>query len=186
MREPTRIPARARTTGALAGVQPALELLVERGEADGAAAHRHERHHVGARVEAVARRDPLAHEVEHGVAHRLLLLLRDEEEVLVELDVRAERRARVVGREERQLAGVDPARAPHDQRPRRLPVDRGQVDARHDAAESTRSASTRPAPIGGSWSVSPTRRTWQSPAARKNASASSSESIDASSTMTRS
>ena len=45
-----------------------------------------------------------------------------------------ERRARLVERDERQLAGVDPARALDDQRARRLPVDGGQVHARDDAA----------------------------------------------------
>ena len=110
-----------------------------------AAAHRHEGHHVGPRVEAEARRDPLAHRLEDGVADRLRAVPRDDEEVLVQLGVGAERGARILEREEGELAGVDAPRALDDQRPRRLAVDRGQVDAGRPAL-ATRSASTRPGP----------------------------------------
>ena len=61
-------------------------------------------------------------------------MTRDEEEVLVELRIRAEGCVCFVDREERELARVDPAGALNDQRARRLPVDRGEMNARDDAA----------------------------------------------------
>ena len=115
MREPTRSPVRASVAACDTRIESLLELRVERVEPDGAASHRNERHHLGARVEPVARGDPFACEIDDRVADRLGPVPRDEEEVLVELRVGPERRARLLEREERHLAGVDPARTLDDE-----------------------------------------------------------------------
>ena len=105
MREPTRRPDAATTTGLLARVEPPLELRVQRDQA------RPGRVRIGTSVITSVRaskpqrgQDPLADEVEHAVEHRLRPVPPDEVEVLVELRVGAERGARLVDREERQLA----------------------------------------------------------------------------------
>src|SRR5439155_13390364 len=119
---------------AFARVEPALELFVQGDQSCWAAAHRYQRHHFGARVKSVTRGDPLTHELDNRLHHRLRALARNEEEVFVKFGISTEHRASILERQEGNLASVDPSRAPDDQRARRLTVDSRQVLARDYAA----------------------------------------------------
>ncbi len=135
MREPTRSPERARTTGRSPGFR-------RRSSSSFSAIRPTGPRRIGTSVITSVRGSSpkragirFADELDHGLAHRLRGRARAMKKKSSSSSASApSARGRPREREERQLARVDASGALDDQRARRLPVDRGQMNARHDAA----------------------------------------------------